>query len=161
MSRLRGRQRCGLIGYGMGGSLFHAPFIAENSAPASGGSDHRQCRRQAEVRARYPAQPCTGTSSASLRTSKTWTRGAGPRRTPRTYAVAEAVLAQRAGRGRRQARRSHPGQDTSPGRARKDMRHVGGAVPEFGIGRGLRTRGRALSDPGSGNLGKFESRYER
>jgi scyllo-inositol 2-dehydrogenase (NADP+) len=43
-----------LIGYGMGGSLFHAPFIAQNPRLRLSAVITANAARQAEVRARYP-----------------------------------------------------------------------------------------------------------
>ena len=145
----------------MGGSLFHAPFIAADPRLELTAVVTADAERQRAVRSRYPGTDVLGRTQDLL--DRLDDVDLVVISTPNgTHAgLAEAVLSQgkpvvvdkpvtpTAEETRRLATLAHA------------VGHVGGALPESALGRRLSDRGGPLAPPRSGVLHVFESRDER
>jgi len=161
MSPPSGVVNVALIGYGMGGSLFHAPFIAENPRLRLAAVITANAGRQAEVRARYPGAAVHGDIERLLTHLEDVELVVLSTPNSTHVAVAEAVLAH--GRAVVVDKPVAPTLD--------ETRHLDALARTCGTWAvpfqnrhwdgDFRTVVERLRTRVLGNLGKFESRYER
>ena len=127
--------RVGLIGYGLGGSTFHAPLISATPGLELAAIATSDAGRVQAAAARHPQARIVPAAGSAVHDGA----GARPRRrldaAPHPRAAGESGAGRRLPRRDRQAVRGQRGRGARAGRARGALRPAGDPLPEPALGR--------------------------
>ena len=152
--------RIGLVGYGKGGSIFHAPFIASAPECEFAGVVTRSAERRAELAADHPGVPAYDSLADLVAAGVDAVAISTPAATH--IELAQQALRSGARRGVRQAVRADPG--VGPGDGASWPAKLGRVLTVYQNRRfdsDFLTLRRLIADGSLGDVHRFESRFER